>query len=108
VESQDSRADRFVRIVPRGDFGKHAAPPSACHWDADRHQETLAHAANAGAHEPLDPKLLELYRRATPTQELAVVARLNATLIGLKEADLRARHPGVSLENSGRCCAAGG
>lgn len=49
--------------------------------------------------EPLDPKLVELYRRATPTQKLAVVARLNATLIGLKEADIRARLPGMSLEN---------
>jgi hypothetical protein len=46
--------------------------------------------------EPLDPILLELYRKATPTQKLAVVARLNATLIALKEADIRARRPDLS------------
>ena len=45
------------------------------------------------AHEPLDPRLRDLYRAATPTQKLAVVARLNATLIGLKEAELNARFP---------------
>ena len=43
--------------------------------------------------EPLDPRLRDLYRAATPTQKLAVVARLNATLIGLKEAELNARCP---------------
>ena len=45
---------------------------------------------------PFEPRLLELYRRATPSQKLAVVARLNATLIELKAADLRARQPGLS------------
>lgn len=46
--------------------------------------------------EPLDPRLRELYRSATPTQKLAIVGRLNATLIGLKEADLRSRFPAIS------------
>jgi hypothetical protein len=46
--------------------------------------------------EPLDPKLCALYRAATPERKLAVVARLNATLIGLKEADLRTRFPAQS------------
>lgn len=46
--------------------------------------------------EPFDPRMIELYRRATPTQKLAVVARLNATLIELKAADIRARHPGLA------------
>jgi hypothetical protein len=32
--------------------------------------------------------LRDLYRATTPTQKLAVVARLNATLIGLEEAEL--------------------
>lgn len=59
----------------------------------------MASSANVRDFEPLDPKLLELYRQATPTQKLAVVARLNAMLIGLKEADLRSRQPGVSREN---------
>ena len=47
-------------------------------------------AAEQPTLEPLDPRLRDLYRSATPTQKLAIVARLNATLIGLKEADLRA------------------
>jgi hypothetical protein len=46
--------------------------------------------------EPFDPRMIELYRRATPTQKLAVVARLNATLIELKAADIRARHPDLA------------
>ena len=48
--------------------------------------------------EPLHPKMVELYRKATPTQKLAVVARLNATLIGLKEADIRASRPDLSRD----------
>ena len=48
-------------------------------------------ANSSGTHEPLDPKLRELYRAATPTQKLAVVARLNGTLLGLKEAELKSR-----------------
>jgi hypothetical protein len=39
---------------------------------------------------------IELYQRATPTERLAVVARLNATVIGLKEADIRSRFPHLS------------
>jgi hypothetical protein len=43
--------------------------------------------------EPLDPRLLDLYRRATPAEKLTVVSRLNATLIELKRADLLAKFP---------------
>jgi hypothetical protein len=39
------------------------------------------------------PLQIELYRRATPTQKLAVVARLNATALALKEATLLSRCP---------------
>ncbi|MBI2517860.1 MAG: hypothetical protein HYV95_13230 [Opitutae bacterium] len=47
--------------------------------------------------EPLDPQLLARYRVATPEAKLAVVARLNATLIGLKEAQLAATCGELSL-----------
>ena len=47
----------------------------------------------------LDPRLRDLYRAATPTQKLAVVARINATLIGLKEAELLARYAEMTPEN---------
>jgi hypothetical protein len=60
----------------------------------------LAPANTSAASETLDrerdrphPLQIELYRRATPTQKLAVVARLNATAIALKEASLLARWP---------------
>jgi hypothetical protein len=46
-------------------------------------------ASSPPAVEPLDPRLRDLYRSATPTQKLAIVARLNAALIALKEANLR-------------------
>ncbi len=42
---------------------------------------------------PLDPRLLALYRTATPAAKLAVVTRLNAALIGLKAAQLAATRP---------------
>lgn len=45
--------------------------------------------------EPLDPTLQDVYRRATPSQKLAVVARLNATLLELKAAAVRARFPAM-------------
>jgi len=48
--------------------------------------------------EVLDPRLLECYRHATPGAKLAVVARLNETLITLKEAALRAAHPDLPVE----------
>lgn len=41
----------------------------------------------------MDPCLLALYRAATPAAKLAAVTRLNATLIGLKEAQLAATRP---------------
>ncbi|MBI4624849.1 MAG: hypothetical protein HY736_16740 [Verrucomicrobia bacterium] len=50
--------------------------------------------------EPLEPHLRDLYRAATPTQKLAAVARLNATLIGLKEAELKARLPALAPEQT--------
>lgn len=43
--------------------------------------------------ESLDPQLRELYRKATPTEKLAVVGRLNATLLRLKAAEIEKRHP---------------
>ncbi|MBL9219132.1 MAG: hypothetical protein JNG82_11625 [Opitutaceae bacterium] len=43
------------------------------------------------------PLQIELYRRATPTQKLAVVARLRATALGLKEAALLRQFPDQSL-----------
>ena len=58
----------------------------------------MSPAANIRDLEPLEPRLLELYRRATPAQKLAVVARLNQTLIKLKECDIRARHPALRPE----------
>ena len=39
---------------------------------------------------PIEPVLLALYRRSSPEEKLAVVTRLNATLLGLKEAQLAA------------------
>ena len=41
----------------------------------------------------LPPRLLALYRTATPEQKLTVVMRLNHTLQGLKEAQLLATRP---------------
>ena len=45
--------------------------------------------------EPLDPRLRELYRAATPTEKLTAVVRLNATLIELKSAALRSKFPAM-------------
>ena len=42
---------------------------------------------------PLEPRLLALYRTATPAAKLVAVARLNAALIGLKAAQLAATRP---------------
>lgn len=47
----------------------------------------------ANSRDPLDPRLLALYRAATPEAKLAVVHRLNTLLIGLKEAHLSATRP---------------
>jgi hypothetical protein len=49
-------------------------------------------------HDRPHPLQIELYRRATPTQKLATVARLNATVLKLKEADLQARFPHQSAD----------
>jgi hypothetical protein len=56
------------------------------------HQEDMV----SPARESFEARQWELYRRASPTQKLAVVARLNAGLIGLKQADLRLRQPELS------------
>lgn len=45
-----------------------------------------------------DARQHDAYRRASPSQKLAVVARLNAALLGLKEADLKARYPAATAE----------
>lgn len=58
----------------------------------------MATTTKSPADELSDRQLRELYRAATPTRKLAVVARLNATLISLKEADLQARFPKASAE----------
>jgi hypothetical protein len=50
------------------------------------------------AEEPLDPKLVALYRAATPEQKLAAVDRLNRTLQGLKEAQMAASRPDLTAE----------
>ena len=44
------------------------------------------------------PLQIERYRRATPTQKLAEVARLNAMAIAIKESSLSGRHPELSQE----------
>lgn len=43
--------------------------------------------------EPIDGRLRELYRAASPTEKLAAVARLNATLTAVKEAAVARQHP---------------
>jgi hypothetical protein len=48
--------------------------------------------------DPIEPRLLALYRTATPEAKLAAVARLNTLLIGLKEAQLAADRPAWSPE----------
>jgi hypothetical protein len=44
-------------------------------------------------HDPIDEKMIALYRTATPEEKLAVVARLNAGLQALKAAEIAASHP---------------
>ena len=45
---------------------------------------------------PLDARLVALYRAASPEKKLAAVDRLNQALLGLKEAELAARRPELS------------
>lgn len=45
---------------------------------------------------PLDARLVALYRAASPEKKLAAVHRLNRTLQGLKEAELATRRPELS------------
>ncbi|MBI2814402.1 MAG: hypothetical protein HYX71_08970 [Opitutae bacterium] len=46
-----------------------------------------------GQENPLEPRLLALYRVATPEQKLTAVVRLNQVLQGLKEAQLADARP---------------
>ncbi len=43
--------------------------------------------------EAIDGRLRALYRAANPTEKLAVVARINASLTALKEAAVARQHP---------------
>lgn len=49
--------------------------------------------AGSGREDPLDPRLLALYRAATPEQKLTAVMRLNHALQGLKAAQIAADRP---------------
>lgn len=53
----------------------------------------FAHPTGLRLENPVEPVLLGLYRRSSPEAKLAVVHRLNVTLIGLKEAHLTATRP---------------
>ncbi|GEM_PF-1768863 len=46
-----------------------------------------------GVEDPCDPRLMALYRAATPEQKLTVVMQMNHTLQGLKAAQLAATYP---------------
>lgn len=45
----------------------------------------------------IDERLRALYRAASPTAKLAVVARINASLTAIKEAAVARQHPEWSL-----------
>ena len=68
---------------------------SACNSSLMSHLKRMAAQAKRPRFESLDPQLRDLYRNATPTQKLAVVARLNTSLIELKSADLQSRFPAM-------------
>jgi len=55
--------------------------------------KTLEMSLTPPPEDPLDPRLLALYRKATPGAKLAAVTRLNAALIRLKAAHLAASRP---------------
>ena len=74
-------------------------------------------AQSADSSVPLDrerdrphPRQIELYRRATPTQKLAAVARLNATALDLKSRTPRCAPPiRICPPRAGaKCCGTGG
>jgi hypothetical protein len=46
--------------------------------------------------DPCEPRLMALYRAATPEAKLQVVARLNGVLLGLKAAQLAADRPDLT------------
>jgi hypothetical protein len=48
------------------------------------------------------PLQIQLYQRASPTQKLAVVARLNASAIRIKEAALQSRFPEMAVTERNR------
>ena len=56
-----------------------------------------------GGSEALDPRQVALYRAASPTEKLAVVARINAALIAIKEAAVAQQHPEWSAEQRRAC-----
>lgn len=45
----------------------------------------------------IDERLRTLYRAASPTEKLAVVARINASLIAIKDAAVAQQHPEWSI-----------
>ncbi len=45
----------------------------------------------------IDERLRALYRSASPTEKLATVARINASLTAIKEAAVARQHPEWSL-----------
>lgn len=52
--------------------------------------------------EVLDERLRALYRAASPTEKLATVARINASLTAIKEAAVAQQHPDWTPEQRRR------
>ncbi len=46
--------------------------------------------------DPCEPRLMAIYRAATPEAKLQAVARLNGVLLGLKAAQLAAARPDLT------------
>lgn len=58
-----------------------------------------SHSTVAGSlGDDVDPLMIPIYRRATAEQKLAVVGRLNAALIALKESQLAQKHSDWPVE----------
>jgi len=53
--------------------------------------------------EALDPRQVALYRAASPTEKLAVVARINASLTAIKESAVAQQHPEWTVEQRRAC-----
>lgn len=56
----------------------------------------MSFAARAQNPESLPVELLNLYRRATPAEKLALIGRINASLLALKAAQVVSRRPALS------------